>query len=543
MFRRIAAILLLLVIALPVQAKPSAPPDFDAYIERMRQQWSIPGVAVAIVPMEGPGEIRSYGLRQWDRPEKIDEHTMFGIASVTKTFVAAGIAKLVDEGKLEWDAPVVRYLPEFAVADPLVSREVTLRDLLSHRSGMATYGDWLEEAPGLTEAGLVARLRHVGQEIPFRSRARYNNYGFVVLAQVIERVSGQAWGDYVRDAIWRPLGMNDTHAHADDFVAAANVLPTGDGWRNDMPRGLSAVPRTVNVAAPHLFWEAAFEGKIVYDPRELKNTTAHFHRTAIDPSQSVFSSIGDMSRWAQFLMRADDGPVLSAKAVRTLRQLTSISGSGNWMVNQQPDRLKAVGHGLGMEMFRYRDHALFGHDGSELGYGARMLIDPAAGFAVVILINNQTRTFTAIDAIAQPVLDHLYGFEAKNWSDILLDEARQGHAEFIDQIAALERSLPKGAPLPLPLAAYTGTYRDPFAGELRIVQRGKRLIATTGDSYEIELSHWGGNRFRGVVVSPLRLAAFVDFQVQEGGSRPSRLSLDYVEVPETSLTFVRDEQR
>jgi len=75
------------------------------------------------------------------------------------------------------------------------------------------------------------------------------------------------------------------------------------------------------------------------------------------------------------------------------------------------------------------------------------------------------------------------------------------------------------------------------------VQRGKRLIATTGDSYEIELSHWGGNRFRGVVVSPLRLAAFVDFQVQEGGSRPSRLSLDYVEVPETSLTFVRDEQR
>jgi len=157
-----------------------------------------------------------------------------------------------------------------------------------------------------------------------------------------------------------------------------------------MPRGLSAVPRTVNVAAPHLFWEAAFEGKIVYDPRELKNTTAHFHRTAIDPSQSVFSSIGDMSRWAQFLMRADDGPVLSAKAVRTLRQLTSILGSGNWMVNQQSDRLKAVGHGLGMEMFRYRDHALFGHDGSELGYGARMLIDPAAGFAVVILINNQT---------------------------------------------------------------------------------------------------------------------------------------------------------
>lgn len=536
------AMLLLFFAASPVHSRQTAPPDFDAYIEDMRERWSIPGVAVAIAGLEGAAEIRTYGRRQWDRSEKIDARTMFGIASITKTFVAAGVARLVDEGKLEWDAPVARYLPEFAVADPFVSREVTLRDLLSHRSGFATYGDWLEETPGLTEAGLLARLRHVGQAVPFRSRPRYNNYGFVVLAQVIERVTGQTWGDYLRDAIWRPLGMNDTHARADDFVPAAKVLPTGDGWDDGVPRGLAAVPPTVNVAAPHLLWEAAFEGKIVYDARELANSTAHFHRTAIDPSQAVFSSIGDMARWAQFLMRAEDGPILSAKAVRTLRQLTSVSGSGNWMVNQEADRLKAVGYGLGMQMFRYRDHNLFGHDGSELGYGARMVIDPAKGFAIVVLINNQTRTFTATDAIVQPILDHLYGYAPSDWSSIILDEARRTHAEYLDQMAALERGLPKGEAMPLPLAAYTGTYRDDFAGDLRIVRRGKRLVATTGPSYEIELTHWGGNRFRGVVVSPLRLATFVHFDVKEGEKRPTALSLDYVEIPETSLSFARVEQ-
>lgn len=542
MVRRIVAALIILI-ASPVHAAPSAPSDFDAYVGRVRDDWSIPGVAVAVVPAEGAADIRTYGRRQWDRSEKIDEQTMFGIASVTKTFIAAGVARLVDEGKVEWDAPVVRYLPEFETADALVSREVTLRDLLSHRSGIATQGDWLEEAPGLTEAELVSRLRYAGQTVPFRARPRYNNYGFVVLARVIERVSGKSWGDYLRDTIWRPLQMNHTHARAEDFVPAANILPTGDGWLDDVPRGLAAVPGTVNVAAPHLLWEAAFEGKIVYDARELKNSTAHFHRTAIDPSQSVFSSIGDMSIWARFLMRAEDGPVLSAKSIMALRQLNSISGSGNWMINQQqPDRLKAVGYGLGMQMFRYRDHALFGHDGSELGYGARMVIDPVKGFAVLVLVNNQTRTFTATDAIAQPILDHLYGFEASDWSSVLLDEARQNHKMYLDQMAQLERGLPKGEAMPLPLAAYTGTYRDPYAGEVQVVQRGKRLIATTGRSYEIELTHWSGNRFRGVVVSPLRLATFVQFDVRAGETRPSGLSLDYVEIPETSLSFVRDKQ-
>lgn len=514
------------------------PPEMDAYAAEMREQWSIPGIAVAIIGMDGEPIIKTYGQRQWDRPEKIDGDTMFGIASITKTFIAGGIAKLVDSKKLDWDDPVVKHLPEFRTEDPAVTASVTVRDLLSHRSGIETRGDWLEEIPGLSEAGLVERLVHVGQSVPFRARPQYNNYGFVILAQIIERISGMPWGAYLTREIWHPLGMKNTFAHADAFVPAKNVLPSGDGWSDTIPRGLGAVPARVNVAAPHVRWEKAFAGKIVYDRRELDNTTAHFHKTAIDPSQAVFSSLNDMARWARFLLRADDNAVLSARSVRALRQMNSIRGNGDWAVNGERDTLRGIGYGLGMEIYRYRGRNLFGHAGDELGYSAKILMDTDKGVGVVILVNNLTRTFTSVDAIAQYMLDHLYGTPVTNWSARFLESGFRDHAKMMDQMAAVLAERPSGS-LSAPLSEYAGRYTAPFAGTLRIEQRGKRLIATTGPSYEIELTHWGQNTFHGTVISPLRLQTFVTFKMDNAG-KPSALSLRYLEIPEIDLSFNRE---
>lgn len=524
----------------PAAAEENAafPPEMDAYAAEMREQWSIPGIAVAIIRKDDEPIIRTYGQRQWDRPEKIDGDTIFGIASITKTFIAGGIAKLVDSKKLDWDDPVVKHLPEFRTKDPAVTASVTVRDLLSHRSGIATHGDWLEEIPGLSEAGLVERLVHVDQSAPFRARPQYNNYGFVILAQIIERVSGMPWGAYLTREIWHPLGMKNTFAHADAFFPAKNVLPSGDGWSDTIPRGLDAVPASINVAAPHVRWEKAFAGKIVYDRRELDNTTAHFHKTAIDPSQAVFSSLNDMARWADFLLRADGGAVLSARSIRALRQMNSIRGNGDWAVNGERDTLRGIGYGLGMEIYRYRGRNLFGHAGDELGYSAKILMDTDKGIGIVILVNNLTRTFTSVDAIAQYMLDHLYGAPVTNWSARFLESGFRDHAKMMDQMAAVLAERPSG-PLSAPLSEYTGRYAAPFAGTLRVEQRGKRLIATTGPSYEIELTHWGQNTFHGTVISPLRLQAFVTFKMDDAG-KPSTLSLRYLEIPEIDLSFNRD---
>lgn len=540
MIKALSLSLLCCCLAAPAVAAPARPlpPGLDAYVARMQQQWTIPGVAIAVIPMDGAPIIRTYGQRQWDRPQKITSDTMFGIASITKTFVAAAIATLVDAGKLDWDDPIIRHMPEFRTADPMVTANVTIRDLLSHRSGIATYGDWLEEVPGLSEADLVKRLAYAGQGSPFRARPEYNDYGFVILAQLIERKTGMPWGAYLTEKIWRPLGMTSTFAHADDFVPARNIMPSGDGWSDTIPTGQDAVPASVNVATPHVQWEAYYGGKIVYDPRELKNRAAHFHRTAIDPAQAVFSTISDMARWARLLMQAKDGPILSAKAILALRQLNSIDGDGNWLVNGEKPNLRHIGYGLGMEMYRYGGHMLFGHSGGELGYGSQLIVDPETGVAIVVLFNNLTRTFVANKAIVQYILDDLYGLPPTDWSTKFLEKGLGEHLEYQQMFAGLDAENRKSGPLSAPLDAYVGRYTDPFAGEVRIVRRGEKLIATTGPTYEIELTHWGDDSFRGVVVSPLRLSGFFKFDMN-AAKRPTGLSIQYVEIPETRLHLTR----
>jgi CubicO group peptidase (beta-lactamase class C family) len=523
------------------------PPHFDSYAAQLMRDWSIPGAAIAIVRRDEPNpSILSLGLRQWDRTERIDEHTMFGIASITKTFVAAGIGLLVQDGKVRWDDPVVRHLPDFKVQDPWITREVTLRDLLSHRSGVASYGDFLEEVPGLSEAQLVTRLALHEQSTAFRAGAEYNNYAYVVLAQVIERVSGQAWGEFLRARLWRPLGMGDTYAHADDFVPARNVLPSGDGWSKDIPLGLAAVPENVNVAAPHVRPESFFRGAYVYDAHENKNTLAHFHRTAIDPSQSVFASVADMSRWARVLMEpsTDQSTVLNRDIVRAMRGLTSVRRK-DWPLNwQEIDRdpvsgLRQVGFGLGLEIYSYGGRMLFGHSGGELGYNSLMVIDPTAGFAVIALVNNAWRTWGAEHALVQTVLDWQYGSSSADWSQRYLERGAREHEKNLAMIKELLAAKPSGKQTFKDLEAYAGTYTNPLFGPLRVSAHKGRLRVTTGPTWEIELDHWGQEQFRGTVISPLRLGAFARFAVTQQRSVDS-IELEFLELWGTKFRFERE---
>jgi CubicO group peptidase (beta-lactamase class C family) len=545
--KRSATLLIAASLPMALSAEERWPPQFDGYVTQLMQDWSIPGAAVAIIRRDQPKpSILSFGLRQWDRSERIDEATMFGIASVTKTFVAAGIGLLVQDGKLQWDDPVVRHLPEFKVRDPWITREVTLRDLLSHRSGIASYGDFLEEVPGLSEKRLVEGLALHEQSTPFRAGVEYNNYAYVVLATVIEQVSGQPWGEFLRDRLWRPLGMNNTHAHADDFAPSGNVMPSGDGWSKDIPLGLAAVPKNVNVAAPHVRPESFYRGAYVYDPHENKNTLAHFHRTAIDPSQSAFSSIEDMSRWARVLMDQGAGQpeVLSKDIVRAMRGLTSVRRPDwplNWTEsNRDPTSgLREVGFGLGLEIYNYRGRVLFGHSGGELGYNSLMVIDPSAGFAVIALVNNAWRTWGAEHALVQAVLDWQYGSSSVNWSRQYLERGAREHATNLAMIKELLATQPSGKQTLADVAAYAGTYTNPLFGKLQISARKGKLYATTGPTWEIELDHWGQDQFRGTVISPLRLGAFARFAVSPQRSVDS-VELEFLELWGTKFRFERE---
>ncbi|MBL8270580.1 serine hydrolase, partial [Steroidobacter sp.] len=508
--RVVAATLLLPAVAWSANLpKDPLPPDFDRGVERMMQQWSIPGTAVAIVRAGRPDVVRSYGKRQWNRNEPVDGRTLFGIASVTKTFIAGAFGLLVQEGKVQWDDPIVKYLPEFRLADPWISTQVTIRDLLSHRSGFASYGDFLEEIPNLSERNATALLAHYPQAVPFRSRGDYNSLGFIVLSQVLEKVSGQPWEQFLHERLWQTLELRDTYARSDEFVPAANVLPTGDGW-SEQPTGLDAVPASVNVAAPHVQWEAHFQGRFVYDAHELANRTVHFHRTAIDPSQSAFTSVTDLARWARVLMSPEDGSKspLEARTVEAMRELNAIRRPGwpmNWskVRNDVRNDLRTVGYGLGLEIYTYRGRTLVGHSGGELGYSTLMLVDPYAGFGVVVMANNATRTFGAMPSIMQTVLDWNYGERSIDWSAHYLERGAREHTENLAELAQLNAARPTNSPPTLSPTAMVGEYLNPKFGTVRVFQRDGRLIATTGPSYEIEFDHWAGDIYRGTVISPL----------------------------------------
>lgn len=208
---------------------------FDARVEAMMREWNQPGLAIAIVRDGRIIHERGFGVRKAGETRPVDARTLFGIASLTKSFAAATVAKLVDEGKLTWDAPVTRYLPWFRMPRDRDTDEVTLRDLLSMRSGIGS-SEYTFRRASLDRADHVRRIRFLPQVHPLRSEFLYTTDSYTALGQVVSTVTGKAWEDYASDSFWKPLGM--TRTNADSLVARADAnaasphLRQASNWRS-----------------------------------------------------------------------------------------------------------------------------------------------------------------------------------------------------------------------------------------------------------------------------------------------------------------------
>ncbi len=511
----------------PVPERESpVPPDFTAMIDDLRSEWSIPGVAVAVVEGDETTFLGTYGVRERGGSAPVTENTLFGIASITKVLVAGGLAVLVDAGKLDWDDRVVEHLPEFRLADPYVTANVTIRDLLAHRSGIASYGDWLEEIPGLSGAAALERMAYLDQSMRFRYGTEYSSYSFIILAEVIRRVTGKPWGEFLDEAVWSPLGMSHTYAHADDFIAAENVLPTGDGWSETIRMGQAAAGTGIDVATPHVKWETFIDPALIFEQRELAFDVSHFHRTAIDPGQGAYTSVSDLARWARVLLndgRSGNVTLLSPETVQGMRRLQGAAGKGRWPLDARDGcgsadaDLREVGIALGLFVFEYCGHVLYGHSGGELGYEGLMLIDPGEEFAVIALVNN-TRSWGAVHAIVQTVLDWRYGYPDHSWPAQYRKQAIADAREAFAWMSSEAEARPAAALAEDDASEYTGAYRNPFAGALEIRQREGMLAATTGESYVLELTPLGDDAFRAIPVSPIRYWLSIEFARDDAGA-------------------------
>src|SRR5580693_921012 len=203
----------------------TAPPaDLDAYVASSMKTFDVPGMAVAIVKDGKIVVAKGYGVRKLGDPTPVDEFTLFGIGSNTKAFTTAALATLIDEGKLSWDDPVYQHLPGFVMYDPYVSHEMTIRDLLTHRSGMGLgEGDllfWPQST--YTRDEIVYRLRFMKPAYSFRSHFAYDNLLYLTAGQVIPAVTGTSWDEYIRQNIFSPLGMADSNTSVTAFKPGVN---------------------------------------------------------------------------------------------------------------------------------------------------------------------------------------------------------------------------------------------------------------------------------------------------------------------------------
>ncbi|RYD28225.1 MAG: class A beta-lactamase-related serine hydrolase, partial [Verrucomicrobiaceae bacterium] len=351
-------------------AAPAAlPADFDAQMERVLRTFAVPGMAVAIVKDGVPVLTKGYGARRMGDSLPVDQNTLFCIASNSKAFTGAALGMLVEEGKLEWDAPVIRYLPWFQMSDPWVTREITVRDLLVHRSGLGLgAGDLLIWPPsGHSRKEVVRRLRHVPTVTSFRSRYAYDNVLYLVAGEVVEAVSGQSWEEFVTTRILKRLGMDSSLSS----LVGAEHAPA--------------------LAAPH----AVIEGKL--------KPVDYFSADSINPAGGITSSAADMSRWLRTLLAGGKIPDRGEERLFTEKTGRELMTPVTPMPIDDPApelaglRMNFCGYALGFSVRDYRGCRLVTHTGGLPGYASRVMLIPERGLGMAVLTNQESgEAFNAV---------------------------------------------------------------------------------------------------------------------------------------------------
>ena len=489
--KSILAFLILLAVAsaAAAQSRVAAPADLDASVARVMKTFTVPAISLAIVKDGEVVAAKGYGVRKLGEPAPADAKTLFGIASNTKLFTATALGLLVEEGKIEWDAPVVRYLPWFQLWDPYVTRELTVRDLLVHRSGLGLgAGDLLWWPPSTYDRHEIARrLRFIRPATSFRAAYAYDNVLYLIAGEVIEAISGQSWEDFVSQRILAKVGMT-----------TSNVLHSAAGGAG-------------NIAVPH----AEVDGRVRPITPFLSDNT--------NPAGGINSNADDMAKWMIVQLargRLADGSRLFSEA--TWHQLTTlvtpmpIADPPAEMARLRPN---FKGYALGIGVQDYRGRKMLLHTGGLPGYVSRVLMIPELNLGVSVLTNQESGA--AFDAIAYRIADHYLGASDIDWLDAWqkVDERTRADVSKADRTSATARN---AASRPsLPLAKYAGTYTDDWYGEVAIEEQAGKLAIRFSHTPALvgDLEHWQYDTFLAKWRDrELRADAFVTFSLNPDGT-------------------------
>jgi len=464
-----------------VQGQTPALDKLSSYVEKAMRDWEVPGVAISIVNEDAVILAKGYGVTELGKPGRVDENTIFSIASVTKAFTSASVGMLVDAGKVEWDEPVVKYLPGFALYDPRVTAEFTVRDLLSHHSGLER-GDWLWSGTGYDRDGVVAHLRYLRPIAGLRAAYGYSNNMYIAAGQMVAAVSKMTWDDFVKSRIFVPLGMTRSGT-------TVRVLPGMD-----------------NVAIPH-------------EPiAGVLKPVSHGNLDNEAPGGAITSTVSDMARWIRFQL--GDG-TFEGKRIMSAASLEETHTPQTIMPVSSSDPVSEPGkhfsaYCFGWQALDYRGCKLLTHTGAYDGIRSEIALVPEHHFGFMIL-TNRGRGNTLTTPIRNYILDLMLDASGRDWSADFLKQARIAEERAAADAKRLEAARVTGTSPSLPLEAYVGTYSEDGFGVAQITLKAGKLYARLGPRNEGELEHWHYNTFRANWQDPLRAHSLITFSLNSAG--------------------------
>jgi CubicO group peptidase (beta-lactamase class C family) len=488
-------------------AEPFA--DFDAYAADALRDWSTPAMAVSVVKDGRVVFARGYGVRKLGGQDAVDADTVFPIASITKSFNATAIAMLVEDGKLDWMDPVIKHLPGFQLRDPVMTGDVRIADLLSHRTGLAD-PDSLCCCGAMSRAELIRRARFLPQIAPFRSGYHYNNFGTIVAGEILERVSGQSWAEFVRRRVIQPLEMNATVPDVLELKDKENVATTYVAVNGELREDKS--------------WNLPLnDGWIRY-------------RETIRPAGSICSTANDLAKFAIFQLAGGEFHGRRLLRADTIRQMQALHSTTPLKDSPVPNLIHAkiaYGAGYGWQVRDYRGRKLVQHGGST---GTAIGLMPEDGIGVVVLTN----LGCGIEfMVMHDVIDRLLGIP-RTWSnrDFVDHVVRDYQRLVAAENARLDQNRRPDVKPQLPLPDYAGTYESDIYGRLVVQVTDGTLSVQIGPNCRSQLTHWSGERFRATFVLRFVEDWFVSFHCQDG--RVVKVTIDNVYPSGEIATFSRN---
>ena len=439
------------------------------------QAWGVPGAAIAIVRGDKVEYAKGYGFRESGKDSRVTTDTTFAIGSTTKAFTAAAIAMLVDEGKMAWDDPVRKHIPWFHLYDPAADQLVTIRDLLSHRTGLSR-NDLLWYASPWDREELIRRLAYVKPSRPFRAAWQYNNLMFLTAGYAVGRVADTSWEGFVQRRIFDPLAMKTATFHVEDAQKQADHA-TGHALR-----------QVKAVAVP---W------------RNIDN---------IGPAGSINASVNDLASWVRLQL---NGGVFNGKRLISAANLAEMHTPqmamrpDDWGRSWNPET-RQMTYGLAWTIHDYRGRHIVSHGGAIDGFRANITLVPDEKLGIVVLSNLGQENMP--EALRWTLIDIAAGLTRRDWDSELRAHFKAESDEAQAAARKVQESRKSDTKPSLPLAQYAGEYFDAGYGTVKIAEeKGRLLISWSSVSGALEHFHFDTFRGPGSTVQ-FRLSADANVQ-------------------------------